>query len=372
MDERGYWVWLHLALGPGSGKIRRILEWYVSIPQFYDAGSQEYRLANIFTKKEQENLSRISLEDARRHMEEQEAAGLQVLTPDDPRYPEKLRNIYDFPAVLYVQGNLSAVDEKLSIAMVGTRKATRAGRETAFQLSRDLAKQDTIIVSGGAMGIDTAAHQGALAAGGSTVCVLGCGIGYDYLPENEKMRQAILERGALVSEYPKGTPPLRHHFPLRNRIIAGLSDGVVVVEAGTHSGSLITARQAQEQNRDVFAVPGPAQTASAQGSNHLLKLGAKIVTEAADILEEYEMRYLSSDVIFRPASPAVPAKQEVIPEGLSETESAIYRVLEQEPIHYSDISAKTGIDVPEVRASMTMLELQGLVRSYSGGRYGKA
>lgn len=369
MDERVYWVWLQMALGPGSGKIRRILEGHISIPQFYDSGSQEWRLTGIFTKKEQEALARFTLEDARRQIADHEAAGQLVLTPDDARYPEKLRNIYDFPAALYVRGDLPAMDEKLSIAMVGTRKATRAGRETAFQLSHDLAQQDVVVVSGGAMGIDTAAHQGVLSAGGSTVCVLGCGIGYNYLPENEHMRRAILERGAVISEYPKGTPPFKQNFPLRNRIIAGLCDGVVVVEGGAHSGSLITARQAQEQNRDVFAVPGPVNTERSQGSNLLLKQGAKLVTEAGDILEEYKTRYALSGV---PSGPVSPVKQDVIPEGLSENEAAIYRLLEQEPAHYTEISAKTGIAVPDVRAAMTMLELQGLARSYSGGRYGKA
>ncbi len=291
MDSRAYWVWLQQALGPGSGKVRRILEEYLSPAQFYEAGRSDWRLLGIFTGKDLDRFSDYTLEEAADLIAGHENDGIQVITPDDVRYPDKLREIYDFPAVLYVKGNLPDFDNKLSVAVVGTRKAMRSGLDAARLISSDLAKRDVIVVSGGALGIDTAAHNGVLQVNGETVCVLGCGIGYDYLSGSASMRGDILKRGALISEYPKGTPPLKGNFPLRNRIISGLCDGTLVVEAGMSSGSLITARDAREQNRDVFAVPGTITQTSAAGTNNLIKSGAKMVTAAEDIVEEYYTRY---------------------------------------------------------------------------------
>lgn len=291
MDSRAYWVWLQHGLGPGSAKIRRILEEYVSIAQFYEAGTWDWRLLGILTKKELDDLHAFSLEDAADLIASHEAAGIQVLTPESDGYPEKLRQIYDLPAVLYVKGVLPPFDDLLSIAVVGTRKATSSGLVAARSISRALAQKRVIVVSGGALGIDTAAHTGALEADGITVCVLGCGIGYPYLPGNETMRRSMMQRGALISEYPLGTAPLKNHFPLRNRIISGLCDGTLVVEAGTTSGSLITARDAREQDRDVFAVPGSVTKTTSEGANNLIKSGAKLTTDSWDILEEYETRY---------------------------------------------------------------------------------
>lgn len=291
MDSRAYWVWLQQALRPGSGKIHRIMEEYLSPVQFYEAGRADWRLMGIFIKAELDRLSQYTLEAAADLIAVHENSGIHVITPEDVRYPDKLREIYDFPAVLYVKGDLPDVDDRLSIAVVGTRKATRIGLSAAKNISRDLAERDVVVVSGGAMGIDTAAHSGALEAGGQTICVLGCGIGYDYLSGSASMRNEIIRHGALVSEFPKGTPPNKGNFPLRNRIISGLCDGTLVVEAGTSSGSLITARDAREQNRDVFAVPGTITQTTAEGTNNLIKSGAKMVTAAGDILEEYFLRY---------------------------------------------------------------------------------
>lgn len=306
MDSRAYWVWLQQALGQGSGKVRRITEEYLSIAQFQEAGRSDWRLMGIFTKAELDRLSDYTLEEAADLIAVHENNGICVITPEDARYPDKLREIYDFPAVLYVKGNLPDFDEKLSVAIVGTRKATNHGLTAAKTISRELAKRNVIVVSGGALGVDTAAHNGVLQANGETVCVLGCGIGYDYLSGSAAMRNDILKRGALISEYPKGTPPLRGNFPLRNRIISGLCDGTLVVEAGTSSGSLITARDAREQNRDVFAVPGTITRTTSEGTNNLIKSGAKMVTAAEDILEEYYTRYPSLNPV-KPMAFSMPA-----------------------------------------------------------------
>lgn len=232
--------------------------------QFYEADRSDWRLMGIFTKRELDKLSEYTLEQALDIIAIHEADGVQIITPEDVRYPDKLREIYDFPAVLYVKGNLPNLDEKLSIAVVGTRKSTRNGLVAAKSIGRDLARRNVVVVSGGALGIDTAAHTGVLEAEGETICVLGCGIGYDYLPGSSAMRHAITKRGAVISEFPKGTPPLKGNFPMRNRIISGLCDGTLVVEADTSSGSLITAREAREQNRDVFAVPGSITQTTAE------------------------------------------------------------------------------------------------------------
>ena len=290
-EKQVYWVWLQNALGAGSGKIRRILDDFVTIRQFQEAGPSEWKLWRIFTEKEQQAFLNFTLTDAEKRIKEQEHAGVWILTPEDPLYPDKLREIYDLPAVLYGKGQMPDLDSTLSIAMVGTRRASRIGLETARNFGRGLAQHCVPVVSGGALGIDTAAHQGVLSADGVTLCVLGCGIGYDYLQENDALRNQILKRGALLSEYPVGTPPTKASFPVRNRLISGLCDGTLVVEADMGSGSLITARDALEQDRDVFAVPGSALQKSFRGTNNLIKSGAKMTTAVRDILEEYTRKY---------------------------------------------------------------------------------
>ena len=300
MDKRAYWVWLQNALGAGSGKIRKITENFVSVQQFQEAGPSEWKLWRIFTEKEREAFLTFTVYDAEERIREQERAGIWLLTPEDPGYPEKLRHLYDFPAVLYGKGHLPDLDEMLSIAVVGTRRASRTGRETARAFGKGLAQKNVTVVSGGALGIDTAAHQGALSVDGITLCVLGCGIGYPYLMENAGLRSQILRRGALLSEYPLNTPPTKGSFPIRNRLISGLCDGTLVVEADMGSGSLITARDAVEQDRDVFAVPGSALQKSFRGTNNLIKSGAKMATRIRDILEEYTGRYPYLDAYFPP------------------------------------------------------------------------
>lgn len=405
MDDRAYWIWLQNALGAGSGKLRRILEYYVSVARFYEAGPKDWKLLGVFTKRELNAMAQFTLDDAMNQLVAHENAGLQVITPEDAAYPEKLRQIYDFPAVLYVQGELPDLEEKLSIAIVGTRKATQNGLYVARTIGRELARRDVIVVSGGAMGIDTAAHTSVLKEDGITVCVLGCGIGYRYLPDKEPMRQAITKRGALVSEFPIGTPPRPHNFPIRNRIIAGLCDGTLVVEAGTTSGSLLTARNALEQNRDVFAVPGDITRTTSEGTNNLIQRTAKPVTTVEHILEEYTTRYpyLHSErkwYVTREYAPQPAQKMEkplVSPPELSQSEAEkptetaavtrevqipspkvytgspeavqVLAVLQREPQHLSVICEKTGLSVSKILGAVTELEVEDQIQVYSGNRY---
>lgn len=382
MDERVYWVWLQQAFGAGSSKPNRILRDFSSPREFYEAGEAQWRLEGYFTERELASLCAGSLEAAAAQLDFCEKVGQHVITPDDVEYPVLLKEIHNPPCVLYVKGELPDFDALPTIAVVGTRKATASGIAAASGLAHDLAKSGIIIVSGGALGIDTAAHQGALRAGGKTVCVLGCGIDYRYLMSNASMRECIAQNGALVSEYPPQTPALSTNFPIRNRIISGLALGTLVVEAAEKSGSLITAKMALEQNRDVFAVPCGITNPVSAGANALLKDGAKPVTCARDILEEYENRFaqvkspsgLEQTVVFH-----VPPEENLVqspeaepaqlPEGLSKEAQLVYNVLEQVPQSTETLLQNAELPLAALLAALTELELFGLVQAHSGQRY---
>ena len=384
LDPRAYWIWLQRALGAGSGKAARIWREYPSLRDFYCAGAHEWRLMGLFSAREVEGLSSCPLEDAAQVLQSCARRGQTVTTLDMPEYPEPLRQIPNPPCVLYVQGVLPDFSSRPAVAIVGTRHASAAGRQAAFQISSGLGRAGAVVVSGGAKGIDAAAHQGALSGGGVTVCVLGCGIDYPYLLDQKPMRDAIREHGALLSEYPPETPPSKTSFPIRNRIISGLSDGVLVVEAAGKSGSLITARFAADQGRDVFAVPGGISQPGSLGVNHLIQSGAKLVTCAHDVLEEYFTRYpntikkLPREESCPAPAPATagpfPAEEapapEPLPEGaFSPAAAAVYRALTEQPRPMDEIAAASGLPVPELFAAVTELELAGRIRQHSGRRY---
>lgn len=253
-DNTKYWVWLSLALGVNNAKQKRVYELYDSIKEFYDNGIYEWRLCGFLSDKEIDKLSKTSLYDAIKVIDKCKMLGHDIVSIEDDSYPQKLKDIYAPPCVLYVWGKLPSFDDLLSVAMVGTRNATQYGVMTSHVLSAALSKLGVIIVSGGALGIDSASHIGTLEAGGKTVCVLGCGIDYRYLMSNASLRKNIASTCAVISEFPPGTSSVNYNFPIRNRIISGLSDGVIVVEADEKSGSLITVNHALEQGREVFAV----------------------------------------------------------------------------------------------------------------------
>ncbi|MGD2065306.1 MAG: DNA-processing protein DprA, partial [Dehalococcoidia bacterium] len=296
---------------------------------------------------------RTSLDD---EMEKLEHHRVKPLICEDPLYPARLKQIYDYPPVLYVKGNLPAEDEPC-LAIVGTRRPTIYGRQVAEEIVAELVRSKITIVSGLARGIDSVAHRTALEAGGKTIAVFGSGLDIVYPGENAKLAQAIMEQGALVSEHPLGVKPRAENFPLRNRIMSGLSLGVLVVEAGERSGALITAHQAVEQNREVFAVPGSILSPASQGSNRLIQEGAKLVRDYTDILQELNLTIVVQQAEIKDFSPG------------DEFESAILRQLTSEPIHIDEICRCSGLTMQEISSALAMLELKGIVRQVGNMNY---
>ncbi|MFB0527211.1 MAG: DNA-processing protein DprA, partial [bacterium] len=264
---------------------------------------------------------------------------------------------------LYVKGKLLPED-RIAIAMVGTRRPTTYGKMVAEKLSKELAEREVSVVSGLARGIDTSSHKGALSGGGRTIAVLGCGIDICYPPENRALFDEISERGAVVSEFPMGTRPEKMNFPMRNRIISGLSLGAVIVEAGSRSGALITAECALEQGREVFAVPGNIFNLGTKGTHSLIKQGAKLVERCEDIIEE--IRCLR-DVL--PVSPAIKSLGEV---KLSQEEEKVYGLLSFEPIHIDLISKQSGLPINRISPVLMNLEIKGKIRQIAGKMFLRA
>ena len=357
-----YWIWLTLATGFNSPKQKRIYEAYDSILDFYNGGIYEWRLCGIFSEKELDALQNTKLADAENIIRECKRLSYDLLCIDDEAYPQKLRSIYSPPGVLYVWGKMPDVDEKLSIAMVGTRNATRYGVMASHTLSASLSKLGVVIVSGGALGIDSASHTGTLEAGGTTICVLGCGIDTKYLQGNALMRKNIAKTGAVISEYPPGTNAYPSNFPVRNRIISALSDGVIVVEADEKSGSLITVNHALEQGREVFAVMGNINSRYSTGTNKMIKDGATPVTSYMDIIEAFPNFKAVTDEVFESELTAQNDseinKEPVLHRTdveLSDTVKTIYDCITNEPIHVDQIVIKTGLPISKVLQYLTEL-----------------
>lgn len=378
-DQKAYWVWLQHALGAGSSKQNRVLSGYRTLQDFYRAGREAWLLEGYFTQKEIQKLDSYSVADAAALVEYCEKIGQTVLTPESEGYPEILRQIDNQPCALYVKGNLPDFESELAISIVGTRKATATGKAAARSFAFELAKQGVVIVSGGALGIDTAAHQGALQAGGKTVCVLGCGIDANYLMTNASLREVIAAKGALVSEFPPSTQAAGSNFPIRNRIISGLSLGTLVVEAAAKSGSLITADFALEQGRDVFAVPAGIFSPVGKGVNNLIKSGAKPVGSANEILEEYLNRFpgkfhlddTKTNVIIEDSKSNIPSASADPPADLSQDAQKLFSCLTDEPRHISELGRLSGIPTARLLSAVTELELADAVESHSGRRYSR-
>jgi len=283
-------------------------------------------------------------------------AGAHALTWDDPAYPRLLREVPDPPPVLFVKGSLSE-DDNWAVSIVGTRQATVYGREVTEMLASELVRHRITIVSGLARGIDAYAHQAALKAGGRTLAVLGCGVDVTYPPEHRKLAHQIAEQGALVSDYPLGTPPDAANFPPRNRIISGLSLGVVIVEADEQSGAMITAEFAVDQGRDVFAVPGNIFNRTSRGTNRLIQKGAHIVVDTQSILEELNLNMVTEQ---REAQIAAPE---------SDLERTILKLLSHEPTQVNELVRALDLPTAEVTATLALMELKGLIRQATGTSY---
>lgn len=304
----------------------------------------------------------------RHHIDRQvETAGrlnIQVLSLLDQAYPDRLKTIPDPPPLLYLSGTLSKQDE-VAVAIVGGRRATPSGRLVTEDIARELAAMGVTIVSGLARGIDAAAHRGALAGKGRTIAVLGCGIDRTYPPEHEALRRSIETHGAVISELPLGASPQSHHFPRRNRIISGMSLGVLVSEAATNSGSLITAKLALEQGRDVFAVPGSVKEEACRGSNGLIKEGAALVERAQDILDAI-MPQIDSQ---RRAALSANHTPQVVPGRWGTEETLVYEALSYDARSVDAVIETTGLSAAQVASLLLSLELCGRVRQLPGQQY---
>ena len=392
-----YWIWLQNALGAGA-RTDEILAYFGTPEEMYKAGEYEWRLSGLLTQKKIELLKNSTVEKTREIINECHQKGYKIITPDDNLFPDRLKNLSDMPLVLYGMGDCSVMNDAVSIGMVGTRNASVYGIETAQKLSFLLALSGATIVSGGALGIDSEAHAGAMLAKGRTLAFLGCGLSVNYLMENAPLRRAITRYGAVVSEYSPLIPASRTTFPTRNRLISGVSLGIVVVEAGVKSGSLITANFALEQGKDVFAVPGDIVRSSFDGTNYLIKNGAKPVFTAEDILSEYEYGY--GDLLdmsnAKTAVASVPyvdyrkkkpehrsvevneknirqetgtVEKKTLPEDISNEAKIVYAVLNENGVHIDDIVRETDLKMNIVLSSLTELELSGLVQLVSGKKY---
>ncbi len=386
MDKRVYWIWLQNAFGPGSAKPKQIVDRMGDPAEFYRGGIGLWSSFRFISDKELMALSMYGPEQAAAALDYCLRLGRKVITPDSSMYPRLLKEIYNPPAVLYVDGDMPDFSNTLWISAVGTRKASDVGLSAAKDICYQLAKHGAVIVSGGALGVDTQAHYGALAAGGKTVAVLPCGLDYPYLMDNAQLRREILDTGgALVSEFPLSTPVQRGAFQIRNRLLSGMAHGVLVTEAPKKSGALITARHALEQNREVFAFVGLNEVKFA-GCIALTEDGAHRIRTAEDILKHLEGTLQNQQT--RPVSiphgdleeiaeeePIIELQdtqtEEVIP-GVSETAISVLACLSDKPKHVSEIEAVTDISAGEIMAALTELELFGLVHTSPGQRFTKA
>jgi DNA processing protein len=358
MNSQDLKYWVGFSFIPGIGRVRlnQLESHFGNLGSAWQASTGELRKARLddaVIRAIDTWRPKITLDE---EMEKIERYGVTVLTWHDDAYPARLKEIYDYPPILYIKGSLVPADE-WCLAVVGTRRATAYGRQVTEDLVSDLVRNNITILSGLARGIDSIAHQTALDNGGRTIAVLACGLDIIYPAENMNMARRILENGALISEYPLGTKPRPDHFPRRNRILSGMSLGVLVTEAGEGSGALITANLALEQNRDVLAVPGSILSPASRGTNHLIQEGAKLVQNCQDILEELNLQAVSQQLEFKEIIPA------------SETESTLMQKLSAEPAHIDDICAGSGLPVATVSSTLAMMELKGMVRSVGNMSY---
>ena len=428
MDTIRYWIWLQSALLQGSRKIRMIYTKYGSPKIFYDLGLREWKASGMFSAGEINRLKGTDISISDEIINECNNLNYKIITPDSSEYPLRLLNIPDYPAVIYVWGDIGRIDDEVAVTIVGTRSESPYGKKAAYNISLGLAKAGALVISGGAVGVDITSHKGALVGGGKTIAVLGCGINTKYLTENESLRQVISEHGAVISEYPPGTPVTKAAFPIRNRILSALSLGTVVVEAASRSGSLITANFAVEQGRDVFAVPGSIESEYSRGTNKLIQDGAKPVLCALDILMEYNGLYphklnllipeifenkeqlknieekLEQDFNISQIKKYINIKKELdkkekiiktkakkikaentkpkddskcsilsddILNSMSPLCKNIYKTLNKEPKHIDKIANEVYMPMNQVLGAITELELKQAIKSYAGRRFSR-
>lgn len=390
------WIRLQSALGAGAA-LSEIIEYFGSAKALFDAGETEWRMSPVLVPRQIEKLCESTEAQANEVLATCKMNGWQVVPYDDPHYPERLRSIFNPPAVLYVDGELPDIDNSIVIGIVGTRRASDYAVKAADVMSRGIAERGAIVASGGALGVDTAAHNGAMLAGGKTIAVLGCGLGTKYLMENKPLRDAVVKNGALITEFHPFTPASKYTFPIRNRIISGISLGVLVVEASVKSGSLITANYALEQGKDVFALPCSILDPAFAGTNKLIDDGAIVATKPLDLLYPYAEEYgvkidevksvgkimretgdksanvygKARDISFdnlQAGRKKREARQKAAAE-LSGKTKAVFNALGEEYQSADEISRAAGLSIGEALTALTALEIAGLAASAGGKRY---
>jgi DNA processing protein len=383
-DEKVFWIWLSTIPGIGARRFIKLMEYFESPRQLFEASGKELaQSAKILGEKCSEQIASARNEESLKKAENiLNIPDIRTITLMCPDYPPLLKNIYDPPPVLYCKG-MPLLTDGSAVAVVGSRRSSEYGRMAAHRLSCRLAYAGVTIVSGMARGIDTMAHKGALdASNGYTIAVLGCGVDYIYPPENSSLYKSIMERGTIVSEYPPGTIPMAGNFPARNRIISGLAHGTLVVEAGLKSGALITVDFALEQGREVYALPGNINSPFSEGTNKLLKDGAKMITSERDILEDLDLSFRpafssSSEAIASadaaagadassganaPAPKAAPQKAAV----LDFFETLVYNALEDGEKGLEELIQITNLPVGRLNATLTLMEIKGIIKQIPG------
>jgi DNA processing protein len=357
LTEVKYWIGFNIVSGIGPARFKLLVDHFDDLGRAWHASEAELRSAGLDRRSIESLLAarqQLSLDEELARVRKE---GAQIITWKDEEYPPRLRHIHNSPPVLYVKGQIVPQDE-WAMAVVGTRSSTTYGRQMVDEVAGDLARSGITVVSGLARGIDSLAHRAALRAGGRTLAVLGCGIDIIYPQEHTNLAKNVVERGALITEYPLGTKPEGGNFPPRNRIISGLSLGTLVIEAGKRSGALITADYALEQGREVFALPGNAASRKSEGTNRLIQEGAaKLVMSVEDILEELNLTLVVQHQ----------EMQMAVPEN--EQESKILQCVSTEPTHVDEIGQKTDLPIAEVTSTLAMLELKGMVRQVGGMNY---
>lgn len=404
MNGKVYWIWLSQVLGFGSRNIEQITDRFGSAKAVFDAPPEIRRESGLFSKDQllraQDSVTMDNTLKIARRCDE---LRINAITPEDEVYPRRFLDICDYPAVIYYKGKMPQIDDNVVITMVGTRFASKNGKQIASALSQSLAESGVIIVSGGAKGIDNAAHIGTFSTQTPTVSILGCGLDVNYNMDCAPTRQRILEQGGvLMTEYPPGYNAAKYTFPIRNRLLSAISLGVIVGEGGIKSGSLITASRALEQGKDIFAIPGDVMSELSQGPNQLIRDGAKPVTCAYDVLEEYIGLYphrlnvtgsqMSVAEIARGAHEYIdsaaadsytyvrtnlsvlekkhpsPKRQKTLrkcslPEEASENARAVYGQLLKGAVNLDELQAILGLTASEVLVAVTELEMEGIIRT---------
>lgn len=353
--------WVRLSkLELSAKKAVALVDYFGGPEEVFRAPAEELKQAGAIGDKTAERIRAAGSATADREIAALEKIGARAVTIRDGDYPANLRQIYDPPPVLFVRGELREED-RFAVGIVGTRKPSEYGRSMAMKISRDLAARGLCIVSGGARGIDTTVHTAAVQAG-RTIAILGSGLDVPYPYENRGLFKRIAESGAVISEYVPGTQPDAYRFPARNRLISGMSLGVLIVESLVTGGAMITARTAVDQNRDVYAIPGATDNDRSEGPHRLIRDGAKLVERAEDILEELGVQTDYSDRRERPT----------IPDNITPEQKAVLQALSLHPKHVDDIIAECGLSASVANSTLTMLEMLGLVRRVPGNAYVRA